>query len=95
MVKIKLRNFDSVVYTEEHTQDVKYTYSIDDSLGLLGIELTIPEDADPVEYFVLHLKDLYKGYPTYECIHGKWKYTLSIDKNKYINEWYLSKVKMW
>ena len=90
-MKIKLRNFDSVIYTEEHTQDVKYTYSIDDSMGLLGIELTIPEEADPVEYFVLHTKDLYRGFEHYVIYHSKYKYDLLVDRNSY----QLNKIKMW
>ena len=75
-VKFKLRNFDTVIYTEEHTQEVRYRYSIEDSPGLLEIFLTIPEEADPVEYFVLHTKDLYRGYLSYIVYHGKWKHTI-------------------
>ena len=95
MVTIKLKYVDPVIYTEEHTQDVKYMYSIEDSLGLLEINLTIPEEADPVEYFVLHLKDLYKGFREYICYYKNMKYRLDLDKNRFCDEWYLSKIKMW
>ena len=93
-VKIKLRNFNTVVYTEEHTQEVEYIYSIDDSTGLLKILLTIPEDADPVEHFVIHVKDLYKGYLNYIVYHGKWKYNLLLNNIKDFN-YQLHRIKMW
>lgn len=93
-VKIKLRNYDTVIYNEEHIQEVRYTYSIDDSTGLLEIYLTIPEDADPVEYFVLHVKDLYKGYNCYYVYHSKYKYSL-LKNNKYDFNYQLHKIKMW
>ena len=77
-LKIKLKNFTSRIDTEEHIQEVNYKYSIEDSIGLLEIELTIPEEADPVEYFVLHTKDLYKyNIPIdYVVYHGKYRYWL-------------------
>lgn len=92
-IKFTLKNFDVVIYTEEHTQEVRYRYSIDDSFGLLEINLTIPEEADQVEYFVLHIKDLYKyNVPVdYIVYHGKWKYKLEYNKD----EWRMSKIKMW
>ena len=97
MIKIKLKKFDTVIYTEEHTQEVKYVYSIDDSTGLLEMMLTIPENSDPVEQFVIHLKDLYRyNVPVvYTVYHNNYKYTLDVDKCKYCNEWYLSRIKMW
>lgn len=36
-IKFTLKNFDSVIYTEEHIQEVRYRYSIDDSMCLLEI----------------------------------------------------------
>ena len=92
-LKLKLRNFDSVIYTEEHTQEVRYRYSIEDSPGLLEIYLTIPEDVDPVEYFVLHTKDLYKyNVPIdYNVYHGRWKYWLIHTEDGYE----FQKLKMW
>jgi hypothetical protein len=96
-LKLKLRNFDSVIYTEEHTQEVRYRYSIEDSPGLLEIYLTIPEDVDPVEYFVLHTKDMYKyNVPIdYNVYHGKWKYTMHLQKDDILSEYYITKYKMW
>ena len=92
-IKFTLKNFDSVIYTEEHIQEVRYRYSIDDSMDLLEIFLTIPEEADQVEYFVLHIKDLYKyNVPVdYIVYHGKWKYILSLN----VDEWQLRKIKMY
>ena len=78
-MKIKLRSFDSVIYTEEKTQEVRYLYSIDDSTGLLEVYLTIPEEADPVEQFAIHIKDLYRGYKDYNIYYGKWKYNILSD----------------
>lgn len=79
--KFKLVRFDTVIYTEEHTQEVRYVYSIDDSIGLLEINLTIPEEADPVEEFCIAIKNLYRGYYVYIIYHTKFKYMIHIDKN--------------
>lgn len=95
-MEIKLRNFESNIDPEEKVQDVKYYYSIKDSIGMLEINLTLPEESDPVEWFVYHLKDLYKGFKEYIVYHNKWKYSLEYDKgNKFIEEWYFSKNKMY
>lgn len=90
-MKVKLKNLSSVVYTEEHIQEVEYLYSIEDSLGLLKIVLTIPENSDPAEYFALHIKDLYKGYNHYTIYHSKYKYDILVDRNTF----QLNKNKMW
>ena len=90
-MKIKLRSFDTVIYTEEHIQEVEYLYSIDDSLGLLKIDLTISEEADPVEQFVIHIKDIYRGLSTYNVYHNKWKYSLFKDDSAF----QLNKIKMY
>ena len=94
-MKIKLRSIESTIYPDEKIQDVKYYYSIEDSLGMLEINLTLSEESDPVEWFVFHLKDLYKGFKEYICYHGKFKDRLDYDKNKYCDEWYISKIKMY
>ena len=78
-MKIKLRSFDTVIYAEEHIQEVEYLYSIDDSLGLLKIELTIPEEVDPVEQFVIHIKDIYRGFISYNIYYNKYKYSILKD----------------
>lgn len=92
--KFKLCNFDSVIYTEEHIQEVRYRYTIEDSTGFLEIFLTIPEEADPVEQFVIHIKDLYQGYNNYVIYHGKWKYSL-LKNNVQDNEYQFTRYKMW
>lgn len=96
-IKFTLKNFDSVIYTEEHIQEVRYRYTIEDSMGLLEIFLTIPDSADPVEYFVLHTKDLYKyNVPVdYIVYHGKWKYLLKYYNCKSIKGYQLLKRKMY
>ncbi len=91
LMKIKLRSFSTVIYTEEHVQEVEYLYSIDDSSGLLKIDLTIPEEADPVEQFAIHIKYLYRGYNNYNIYHGKWKYSLFNDNNAF----QLNKIRMY
>lgn len=90
-MKIKLRKFDTLIDTEEHNQEVRYLYSIGDSTGLLEIHLTIPEESGPVEYFVIHIKDLYKGYTNYNIYHSKWKYTILNDNNAF----QLNKIQMY
>ena len=90
-MKIKLRSFSTLIYTEEHIQEVEYLYSIDDSSGLLKIDLTIPEEADPVEQFAIHIKDLYRGYNIYNIYHGKWKYNIFSDNTAF----QFNKIKMY
>lgn len=94
-MKVKLRNLSSVVYQEEKIQEVEYIYSIDDSLGLLKICLTIPESSDPVEQFVMHIKDLYKGYVNYDVYYGRFKYHYNMHKTINGMESYIVKTKMW
>ena len=95
MRKFKVRNFNTVIYDEEHIQEVDYVYSIDDSVGLLKITLTIPEEADPMEEFVIHLKNIYRGILEYVVYHGKWKYTMHLQKDDILSEYYITKYKMW
>lgn len=90
-MKVKLRSFDTVIYTEEHNQEVKYLYSIGDSTDLLEIYLTIPEEADPVEQFIIHLKDIYRGYNNYNVYHGRWKYSIFNDNTAF----QFNKIKMY
>lgn len=94
-MKIKLRSFDTVIYTEEHTQEVRYLYSIEDSTGILEIDLTIPEEADPVEQFILHIKDIYRGIYEYVIYHTKYKYRYTKHKTVNGEEWFIVKTKMW
>ena len=94
IVKIKLRSVDTVQYTEEHTQEARYVYSIEDSIGILEIFLTLPEDADPVEQFVIHVKDLYKGFLNYVVYYRVWKYSLLLNNIKDFN-FQLHRIKMW
>ena len=94
-MKFRLKNFTTVIYDEEEIQEVDYTYSIADSVGLLKITLTIPEDADPVEQFIIHLKDIYRNLGTYIVYHTKFKYTLEMSKDNVFSEYYLTKNKMW
>lgn len=82
-MKIRLKRFNTLIDTDEHSQEVQYFYSIEDSTGLLEINLNIPEESDPVEYFVIHIKDLYKGYPNYNIYHGKWKYSILSNNNSF------------
>ena len=93
-MKIRLRKFNSVVYTEEHTQEVQYIYSIEDSLGLLEIHLTIPEEADPIESFVIDMKNLYKGLKEYIVYYKNYKYRLDLEKNSDVL-YYVSKIQIW
>lgn len=95
-MEIKLRSFEAKINPDEKIQEVRYLYSIEDSTGLLAIELTIPLESDPVEWFVYHTKDLYKDMKEYIIFHNKWKYILEYDKgNKFMEEWYFSKIKMY
>lgn len=90
-MRIKLRSFDSNVFPDEKIQDVFYRYSIEDSSGVLEINLTMSEENDPVEQFILKIKDLYKGFNTYNIYCFNYKYTLLVDNNSY----QLNKVKMY
>ena len=95
MMKFKLKNFTTLIYDEEKIQEVDYIYSISDSVGLLKITLTIPEDADPVEQFIIHLKDIYRNLGTYIVYHTKFKYKLETSIDNIFSEYYLTKTRMW
>lgn len=95
MTKFRVKNFNTVIYDEEHVQEVDYIFSIEDSVGLLKITLTIPDDADIMEQFIIHLKDIYRGLKNYVVYHGKWKYTLDMQTDDLYSEYYVTKRKMW
>lgn len=59
-IKIKLKAIKEPEVIDGIVKDVNYTYSIDDSLGLLGITLTMYNEIDPLNEFIYHLQDLYK-----------------------------------
>ena len=59
-IKIKLKSIKEPEAIDGIVKDVNYTYSIDDSLGLLGITLTMYNEIDPLNEFIYHLQDLYK-----------------------------------
>ena len=90
-MKIKLKDFVTKMHPDDEIQDVYYRYSIEDSTGLLAIELTIPLESDPVEWFVYHTKDLYKDMHEYIVFHNKWKYILEQSDD----EIYIQKIKMY
>lgn len=90
-MKIKLKDFVTKINPDDEIQDVYYRYSIDDSTGLLALELTIPLESDPVEWFVYHTKDLYKDIKEYIIYHNKWKYILE----QADDEIYIQKIKMY
>lgn len=90
-MKIKLKDFVTKMHLDDEIQDVYYRYSIEDSTGLLALEITIPAESDPVEWFVYHTKDLYKDMKEYIVYHGKWKYILEYDED----ETYIHKIKMY
>ena len=92
-LKIRLKNFTSRIDVDEHIQEVEYNYSIEDMLGMLKIELTIPEEVDPVEEFIHKIVDLNKnkfvGIVNYEILHNHYKYYYDAITNN------LSKIKMY
>ncbi len=59
-IKIKLKSIKEPEVIDGIVKDVNYSYSIDDSLGLLGITLTMYNEIDPLEQFLDHVPDLYK-----------------------------------
>ena len=90
-MKIKLKDFVTKMNVDEEIQRVYYRYSIEDSTGLLELDITIPLESDPVEWFVYHTKDLYKDMKEYIVYHNKWKYILEYDED----EIYIHKIKMY
>lgn len=58
-MKIKINKIEKI-NENELLKRVEYRYGIDDSSGLLKIELTMYNNIDELEYFLQHLKDLYK-----------------------------------
>lgn len=90
-MKIKLKDFVTKMHPDDEIQDVYYRYSIEDSTGLLAIDINIPLESDPVEWFVYHTKDLYKDMHEYIVYHNKWKYILE----QADDEIYIQKIKMY
>ena len=77
-LKIRLVRFNDKIDTDEHIQEISYKYSLEDSSGLLEINLTIPEEDDPVRAFIYSISNLYKyNVPIdYIVYHGRYKYIL-------------------
>ena len=71
MKSIRLRNFTSRI--GEILKEVEYNYSIEDSSGLLKIELTMYNEIDEEEYFVEQMNKLYK-LDDFIVYHGKYKF---------------------
>lgn len=59
-IKIKLKTIKEPDEIIGVVKDVNYSYSIEDSTGLLGITLTMYNEIDPLNEFLYHLQDLYK-----------------------------------
>ena len=59
-IKIKLKSIKEPEVIDGIVKDVNYSYSIDDSTGLLGITLTMYNEIDPLEEFFRTIPDLYK-----------------------------------
>ena len=71
MKSIRLRNFTSRI--GELLKDVEYNYSIEDSSGLLKIELTMYNEIDEEEYFIEQMYNLYK-LNEFIVYHDKYKF---------------------
>lgn len=84
MNKFKLRGFDSNI--GDIIKRVEYRYSIEDSSGLLKIELTMYNDIDEVEYFIDNMNKLYR-IDEFIVYHQKFKYIY--------NKGNISKIKMY
>lgn len=59
-IKIKLKSIKEPEVIDGIVKDVNYSYSIDDSTGLLGITLTMYNEIDPLEEFLNHVPSMYK-----------------------------------
>lgn len=59
-IKIKLKSIKEPEEIVGVVKDVNYSYSIDDSIGLLGITLTMYNEINPLEEFITHVPSLYK-----------------------------------
>ena len=59
-IKIKLKSIKEPEVIDGIVKDVNYSYSIDDSTGLLGITLTMYNEINPLEEFITHVPDMYK-----------------------------------
>ena len=82
-LKIRLVRFDDKIDVDEHIQEISYKYSLEDSSGLLEINLTIPEEDDPLRAFIYSISNLYKyNIPVdYVVYHGRYKHILKYFKN--------------
>ena len=79
---IKLKCFETNIHPEEQTQDVRYIYYFKDGVGLMELNLTIPDNDDPVEQFIFNMIRLYKGINNYIIYHNKYKYISYIVDDK-------------
>lgn len=59
-IKIKLKAIKEPDEIIGVVKDVNYSYSIDDSIGLLGLTLTMYNEIDPLEEFLYHVPSMYK-----------------------------------
>lgn len=87
-MKIKLNRINNIDQNDI-LKRIEYIYSLDDSSGLLKIELTMYNKVDELENFLLHLKDLYKFNKSieYKCYYKNYKYLVKDDN--------ISKIKMY
>ena len=96
-LKIRLVRFDDKIDVDEHIQEISYKYSLEDSSGLLEINLTIPEEDDPLRAFIYSISNLYKyNVPIdYIVYHGKYKHILKYYNCKSVKGYMYYKRKMY
>lgn len=59
-INIKLKTIKEPEEIIGIVKDVNYSYSIDDSIGLLGITLTMYNEIDSLEEFLNHVPSMYR-----------------------------------
>lgn len=96
-IKIKLKTIKEPEEIIGIVKDVEYAYSIEDSLGLLGITLTMYNEIDPLEEFLNHVPSMYRyNVPVdYIVYYKNYKYILKYYNTKSIRGYRLMKRKMY
>ena len=96
VLKIKLKTIEEPKEIVGVVKDVNYSYSIDDSTGLLGITLTMYNEIDPLEEFLNHVPSMYKyNVPVSYIVYYKNMKYIIVPDNVVNNLIHIQKVRMY
>ena len=95
-IKIKLKRILEPEVIDGIVKDVNYSYSIDDSTGLLGLTLTMYNEIDSLEEFLNHVPSMCKyDVPVSYLVYYKNMKYIIVPDNVVNNLIHIQKVKMY